>query len=136
MGTDEQGVIVKHLGARRLIVRVIQPHQGVPQKGSELAASFGDLAGSSLRFEYLRQIRPHLQYRVAIAVKSGGVFTPLASREERLWHLEFPQLSSKRYQEVGRALAIRDLIQAFPECEQRIERNEALIIQHQAHPVC
>src|ERR1700687_820388 len=97
MGADEEGVIVEHLSAWRLIVCVIQPHQSVPQKGSELAPGLGDLGGRSLRFENLRQIRPHLQYDVAVTVKPGGVFTPLASREQRLRHLKLAQLPSKRH---------------------------------------
>src|SRR6266853_706896 len=98
MGADEEGVIVEHLSTRRLIVRVIQPHQSVPQKGSELAPSLSDLGRRGLRFEYLRQIRPHLQYGVAVAVKPRGVFTPLPSREQRLGHLELSKFSSERHQ--------------------------------------
>src|ERR1700736_3278569 len=128
MRADEEGVIVEHLSARRLIVCVIQPYQGVAQKWSELAPSLGNFRGSSLRFENLRQIRPHLQYDVAVTVKPGGIFTPLTSREQRLRHLELPQLPSKRHQRFGRGFALRNLIQALPKSEQRIERNEALII--------
>src|SRR6202035_6121489 len=95
----EKRVMVEHLSAGWLIVRIIQPHQSIPQERCKLAASFGNLARGSLGgFQYFRQICPHLQDRMAVAVKPGGIFTPLASREQRLWHLKLSQLPCQRHE--------------------------------------
>ena len=57
---NEKRIVVKNLGAGRLIICVIEAYQGVSQKGSELAAGLGELFGRTWRLDYLRHVGAHL----------------------------------------------------------------------------
>src|ERR1700688_2499464 len=72
---------------------------------------------------------------MAITVKPGGKRTPLARREERLRHLEFSQLAGKSQQRIDLSLSLRHLVEPIAQLQERINRNQALIIEHQSHSV-
>src|SRR5258706_13173223 len=93
MRAHEKRVIVHHLSARRLIVRIIQPDQSIAQERSELAASLSDFRRGGLGLEYLGQIRPHLHDCVAVSLESRGIFTFLSRGKKGIWRFQFPNPS-------------------------------------------
>ncbi len=85
---------MQNLGAWRLVVGVIEAHECVSQKGSELAAGIGELFRRTRRFNYFRQVRAHLQFRMTVIVNTGGPLISLAIAENWLGHLKFPEFPS------------------------------------------
>ena len=98
MRADEEWIVVENLGARGLIVRVIQADQRIPEKRSELAAGGFKLRRRPRRSNDLGQIGSYLQFRMTVAVNDGRPRTLFTSREDGARHLEFPQVSGKREQ--------------------------------------
>src|SRR5229473_8202298 len=95
MRANEKRIMVENLGAGRLIVGIIEAHEGVSQKRSELAAGFRQLFGRTRRLNYLRQVRAHLQFRMTVIVNSCGPLISFAISENWLGHLEFPEFPAK-----------------------------------------
>src|SRR6266446_2041099 len=130
MRANEKGIVVENLGAGGFIVGVIEPYERVSQKGSELAAGFHQLLGRARRFDYLRQARVHLQFRMTVIVDSRGPFLSLTISENWLGHLEFPEFPGQRKQAIAGDGSLRDLTQAIAQGQERVERNQALPIQN------
>src|SRR5437016_14552207 len=95
MRADKQRIVVQKLSAGGLIIGIVQTHQGIPQEGSELAASLFQFGARTWRLDHFRQIGPHLEFGVTVVVKSCRPLTSLATGKNRTRHLELPKLSSQ-----------------------------------------
>src|SRR6202451_1941071 len=132
MGANEKRINVQNLRPRRLVVGVVQTDQRISQKWAELTASLRDLLTRS-GLDYPGQIRAHLQFGVTVVVNSGGPWRSFATAENRTWHFEFPKLTSQRDQIVAFSCSTRHGVQTVTQAQDRIERNQALAVQHRPH---
>src|SRR5258708_36673596 len=112
---NEKRVVVKDLGARRLVVRIVETYQSVAKKGSQLATRLRELHGRSGRLNDLGQIRAHLQFRVTVIVNPCCPLIPFAGMENRLRHLKFPELPSQTQQNIAHVLHVSDVMQSVAE---------------------
>src|SRR5258708_22208309 len=112
---NEKRVVVKDLGAWRLVVRIVETYQSVAKKGSELAARLRELHGRSGRLDDLGQVRAHLQFRVTVIVNPRRPLISFTGMENRLRHLKFPEFPSQRKQSIGHVLHVSDVMQSVAE---------------------
>src|ERR1700719_2541995 len=124
MRSDKERVVVNHLGARRIVVRVIKTYQSVPQEGSKQGLRLVQCRVAAGGLDDFYQIGSHLQGSVTIAVEPRGKLGPLTLRKKRLRHLKFPKLPCKWEQRVGDFLPLGHLVQAIAQRDQRIQGNQ------------
>ena len=131
---NQEGVTVQGLGAGWLIIGIVQTDQGVPQERSELAASLFQLCGRRRgRLEHFCQVRSHLHFGVMIVIDSGRPFRSFATRENRPRHLECAYFPGLMDHELVRRFSLTLFGQGIAQCKQRVERNQALAVQHGTH---
>src|SRR5260370_27210630 len=87
MIANEQGIVVEHLSARRLVVGIVQPHQSVSQKWSELTASVGRFLRRARRLDDLNEGSACLQLGVAIVVEATSPSRSFATGKHWPGHL-------------------------------------------------
>src|SRR4029077_1256764 len=103
MGSHKKRIVVNHLGAGRFVIGVIDPHQGVPEKGSKQSMCLSKIRWRTAGgLEYFYQVDPHLQGGMAVAVKPGCKLGPLTLGKERLWALKITEPPRKKEARVGK----------------------------------
>src|ERR1700730_3110055 len=135
MRANEKRIMVENLGPRRFIVGVIEAYESVSQKRSKLAPGLSELFGRTRRLNCLRQVRVHLQFRMAVIVNSCGPPLSLAISENWLGHLEFPEFGGQRKQGISRGVSSCNFAQAVTQRQEGVERNQTLLIQNGPHSV-
>src|SRR5690348_14534612 len=122
MRANEQRVVMKHLRARRLVIRVVESHQSIAQERSNAAASLGQFRGGVRRLDGFRQIGSHLRYRVPVAVQPERKLASFPRCKKRLGHLEFTKLSGKGEERVGvYCFPLRHFVEPVAKGKQRIK---------------
>src|SRR5579863_348448 len=135
VGADKERIIVQRLGARRLVVGIVQANQSVSQKRGQLTARLVNLSGrSGRRLEDLWYIGLHLHVSVMIVVDSRRPFGSLAVREDGPRHLKFPGLGSQADHPLRRRFPSRLFGQRVPEGQKRVERDQSLVVEYGADP--
>src|ERR1035441_5572534 len=117
MGANEKRIVVKNLGAGRLIVGVVQADQRIPEKRSEPAASVGKPGRRARRTNDFGQVGSHLQFRMTSGVNDGSPACLFTSRENGARELEFAQVRREREQLVGDGGSVLHLFEAIVESE-------------------
>src|SRR6266702_4775498 len=123
---------MENLRIGRFVVRIIQPDQCIPQKRGQLPSSRFQLRPRARRLDHLRQIRSDLQLRVVACVRSWRPLVLLTLAEDLPWKLEVAEFAREREQSVIRGLSLRHFRQTIAEGEERIDGNQALVIQDRA----
>src|SRR5260370_12737820 len=133
MGANKERIVVEHLRPRRFVIGVVQPHQGVSQEGSELAAGIFQLGASSPRLQDLRQVGLHLQLCVTVVVDAGGPFCSFGCRENWTGHLKLRKLCSQGKQGTSNLFSSGHVSQPLGQRQKRVEGDQALAIHHRAN---
>src|SRR5260370_33820235 len=107
MIANEQGIVVEHLSARRLVVGIVQPHQSVSQKWSELTPSVGRFLRRARRLDDLNEGSACLQLGVAIVVEATSPSCSFATGKHRPGPLEFSKFVCECNQSLRGRLSIR-----------------------------
>src|SRR5215470_6050880 len=83
VGTHKQWIYSQHLGARWFVVGIIQADEIIAEERRKLTTGVLQLSACQRRrLEYLRQIRLHLQFGVAIVVNSCRPFGAFGRSED------------------------------------------------------
>src|SRR6516162_8706530 len=101
MGADEERIVMQNLGARRLVVGIVQTHQCVPEKRGQLSAGGFQLRLRSWASKDFGEVGSNLQFSVPAAVNNGRPRTLFVSGEDGPGHLEFTEVSGQRQKTVA-----------------------------------
>jgi hypothetical protein len=121
---------MQHLGPGRLVIGVIQSHQRVPQKRSQLPSRRFQLRRRMRCSNLSGQVGFHLQFRMTAGINLRHVSNALAIGEDLPRHLEFAQRLRQRKQLIARRRTMRHFAEAVIKPQQRIQRNQPLVVQH------
>ena len=115
--THKERIVVQDLGARRLVVGVIQADQRVPEKRRKLAAGGFQLRTRTGRLDYFGNVNVHLQLAMTVGVDSGRPFCLLALGKDRAGQLEFLEFVGQGDQVAARGRSLRHARKPVTECE-------------------
>src|SRR6202030_578151 len=125
--SQEQGIIVEHLRSGRLVVRIIETHECVAQKRSQLATRRRQVGPRTRRLEDLGQVGSHLHGGMPDIVEPGGPFGSLARGKEGSRHFKLSQTPRQSNQGIGvDFLSLRHFVQTISQCKQRVDRHKPL----------
>src|SRR5580692_853824 len=135
VGPDEERIIVQGLRTRGLVVGIVQANQRISQKRCELTTCLANLCErSSRRRKDFWYVALHLHVGVMIVVNSCSPLGPLAAREDGPRHLKFSSLGSQVDQPLCRLFPACLFGQRIPERQNRVERDQTLVVEYGADP--
>src|SRR5579864_5239945 len=126
MGANKEGIVMKYLGARWLVIHVVQADERIAEERRELSTGLRQLLGGTRRADYFGDIRPHLQIGVAVVVDAGSPLVAFAVFEDGLRHFELTQFPGERYQPRTASLHLRYVMHAVAQCKERVQRHQTL----------
>src|SRR5579862_5879898 len=133
---NNERVVVKSLSPGGLVIGVAETHESIPEEGSKLSSRIFQLCTGGRSFQDLCKVGPHLDLSMPVVIRPSRKLGPLAAGENRLRHLEFRKLFSERNQLISGDTSRSSLCrgaEAVAKCQQGIEGNKTLIIQHRTN---